>query len=570
MKLLIADDDKISGILLVKHASARGFDPIYVQNGQDAFNELSRQDGPKIALLDWMMPGLTGLEIIERLRSESASNGGRHYLIILTAKSEKEDVVTALKAGADDYIIKPFDPEELKARLEVGRRIITLTENLSKALAEAKRLSDFIAHFDQTTGLPNYLSLLEEIDRIRSSYEPHGLFLINLDNFKIINQVYGISNGDIVLNFAGAKIKQALGMDLFVARVAADEFAAIVPLAGRDFGEFEQQIVDTGSRLHEAFSQPFPIDDDMVTITVSIGVSIIVSDIEGEGDEFIRRADFALKRAKKAGGNRTIIHDPLSEKELRERYHLERELESGIEQDQLRMFLQPQFTRGGLPVAAEALARWEHPERGLIPPGVFIPIAEQSELIIRMGEVMLEKACSLIAETADKQFSISVNVSPRQFQHHGFVDFVRKTLRKTDADPSRLILEVTEGLFINDIDWVIKRMKELTSEGVSFSVDDFGTGYSSLIYLKRLPIKELKIDRAFVKDLPHDKNDAAIVETIIAIARHLGFNLVAEGVETEEQVKFLAARGKMLFQGYHFAKPEAAEAVVEKYFSESR
>ncbi len=569
MKLLIADDDKISGILLVKHASARGFDPIYVQNGRDALEELSKEKGPKIALLDWMMPGLTGLEIIEKLRCRSAKNGGRHYLIILTAKSEKEDVVTALKAGADDYIVKPFDSKELKARLEVGRRIINLTDNLSKALAEAKRLSNFIAHFDQTTGLPNYLSLLEEIDRIRSSSDPHSLFLINLDNFKIINQVYGISNGDIVLNFAGAKIKQALGMDVFVARVAADEFAAIVPLKGRSFGEFERQILDTGERLRDVFSHPFPIEGDMVTITMSIGVSTIVNEIEGAGDEFIRRADFALKRAKRAGGNRTFIHDPLSEKELRERYRLERELESAMEQDQLRMFLQPQFTKDGLPVAAEALVRWEHPEKGLIPPGLFIPIAEQSELVIKMGEVMIQKACRLIAETAENRFTISVNVSPRQFQHHGFVDFVKETLEKTGADPSRLILEVTEGLLINDIDWVIKRMKELTSEGVNFSVDDFGTGYSSLIYLKRLPIKELKIDRAFVKDLPNDKNDVAIVETIISIARHLGFKLVAEGVETGEQVAFLAARGEMLFQGYHFAKPEAAERVIDKYFSAS-
>jgi len=244
-------------------------------------------------------------------------------------------------------------------------------------------------------------------------------------------------------------------------------------------------------------------------------------------------------------------------------------LESGMEQDQLRMFLQPQFTKDGLPVAAEALVRWEHPEKGLIPPGLFIPIAEQSELVIKMGEVMIQKACRLIAETAENRFTISVNVSPRQFQHHGFVDFVKETLEKTGADPSRLILEVTEGLLINDIDWVIKRMKELTSEGVNFSVDDFGTGYSSLIYLKRLPIKELKIDRAFVKDLPNDKNDVAIVETIISIARHLGFKLVAEGVETGEQVAFLAARGEMLFQGYHFAKPEAAERVIDKYFSAS-
>ncbi len=570
MKLLIADDDKISGILLKKHATSRGFDPISVNNGQKAFEELCKQDGPKIALLDWMMPGMTGLEIIKKIRSVSEKNGNRHYLIVLTARSEKQDLVTALKAGADDYIVKPFDPEELKARLEVGRRIITLTDNLSKALSEARMLSDFIAHFDQTTGLPNYLSLLEEIEKVRSASEHYGLFLINIDNFKIINQVYGISNGDIVLNFTGAKIKQTLGMEIFVARVAADEFAAIVPLQGSEFQEFQDHIIETGRRLHETFESPFALEQDMVSITVSIGVSIITHDMEGRGNEFIRRADFALKRAKKAGGNRTVIHDPLMEKELQERYRLERELQTGIEQDQLCMFLQPQFSKHGQAVAAEALVRWNHPKKGLIPPGLFIPVAEDSDLIIRIGETMIQKACQVMSKVKNSTFSISVNISPRQFQHPDFFEFTKQTINRSGIDPSRIMLEVTEGLLINDIDSVITKMKEFTAAGMNFSVDDFGTGYSSLIYLKKLPIKELKIDRAFVMDLPHDRNDAAIVETIIAIARHLGFSLVAEGVETAEQLSFLSARGEMLFQGYHFARPEPADQVISKYFSDTQ
>ncbi len=566
MKLLIADDDRISGILLVKHATARGYEPIYVQNGLEAYQELSRKDGPRIALLDWMMPGMTGLQIIEKIRSEAKRNGAPHYLIILTAKNEKEDVVKALKAGADDYIIKPFDPEELKARLEVGKRIITLTDDFSDALAEARRLSDFIAHYDQTTGLPNYLSLMEEIERIHSAHDPHGLFLINLDNFKKINQVYGIGKGDVVLNFAGAKIKEALGQETFVARVAADEFAAIVPLGSRDFQGTESQIKEIGTRLHAAFSRPFVIDGDKVSISVGVGVSVIVHEITGNAEEFIRRAVFALKRAKKGGGNRTVLHDSHTEKELQERYRLEKELEIAIEKDTLSMFLQPQFRKDGKAVAAEALVRWNHPEKGLVPPGMFIPVAEQSDLIIKIGELMVRKACRLIAENMDKDFSIAVNVSPRQFQCSGFVDFMKQAIADTGTDPTRITLEVTEGLLINDIDLVINKMNQLTAEGLSFSVDDFGTGYSSLIYLKRLPITELKIDRAFIMNLPNDRDDAAIVETIISIARHLGFTIVAEGVETGEQLAFLADRGEMLFQGYHFAKPEPAEIVVKKFF----
>ncbi len=566
MKLLIADDDKISAILLKKHASACGFEPIIVHNGEEAYGQLSRENGPRIALLDWMMPGITGVDIVQKIRAGKKDDRASHYLIVLTARSEKEDIVAALNAGADDYIVKPFDPGELKARLEVGKRILTLTDHLTKALDKAKRLSDFIAHFDQTTGLPNYLSLLERIESVQASPGFHALFLINLDNFKIINQIYGIGNGDLVLNYAGASIKQALGDDVFVSRATADEYAAILPLDGQDADVLNNQILARADRIHEVFSRPFAVEDDLITMTVSIGVSIITEGIEDNSDEFLRRADFALKRAKTAGGNRTEIHDFKAEQELQQRYKLERELKAAIEQEEIKMFLQPQCTKDGKAVAVEALARWIHPEKGLVSPGIFIPIAEQSDLIMAIGESMLEQACRLLVDTEGLGFSVSINVSPKQFQDPNYVDFVKSMISKTGADASRIILEVTEGLLIQDVDSIIGKMKLLAECGINFSVDDFGTGYSSLIYLKRLPIKELKIDRAFVKDLPHDKNDRAIVESIIAIARHMGFKLVAEGVETDEQVRFLASRGDMLYQGYYFAKPAPAREILKKYF----
>ncbi len=552
--------------MLQKYASSLGFEPIYCENGEDACKVLLSEDAPKIAVLDWIMPGMTGLEILHQLRNSSQPDSDRQYIIILTAKTEKSDVVTALRAGADDFIKKPFDPEELKARLEAGRRIITLTNRLSSALKKTRQLTDFIVHFDQTTGLPNILSLKAEIENIREDSRHHALFLTNIDNFKIINQIYGIENGDMVLNYAGSLIKRTLGDNAFVARLAADEFAILLPIEGDEYSVFSSQIKRIANSIHRAFTNSLTIEGDKINLTVSNGVSIIEPHFQENPSDFLRKSDFALKRAKKDGGNRTVIHDPESEKQLQERYRLKRELDEAIGTGGLSLFIQPQFAKDGTVTAGEGLVRWLHPQRGMISPGLFIPIAEESDLIVRLGSAVLKMGCAVLKKIENHQFKLAINISPRQFQSQAFVDEVLTTINIAGIDPSRFIFEVTERLFMGEIDNVIAKMEALTATGIEFSIDDFGTGYSSLMYLKQLPINELKIDRAFISGLPSDKNDCAIVKTIVDIGKNLGFRLIAEGIETEEQSRFLASLGEIIFQGFYYGRPEPEEAFLAKYF----
>jgi diguanylate cyclase (GGDEF)-like protein len=566
MKLLIADDDQTSGILLANYAKTQGFEPTFVQNGIDAYRELSREDGPTMALLDWIMPGMTGIEVIKQLRSRHRHGKIHPYLIVLTAKNDRHDIVNALRAGADDYIIKPFDPDELKARLEAGRRIVDLTHKLAEALDKSRRLTDFIAHFDQTTTLPNHLSLIEELKKV-SNRPGYALYLLNIDRFKHINQFYGIEGGDIILKNVAMQLCQTTKPDAFVARRAADEFAIILPLGEGANGNHRELLLSFAENIHSSFHNPVQVKEYQITLTVSIGATTTEDKPDTGYEEYIRRAEFALKQAKEKKGNCTIIYDPIYEQKIKERYLLKKELEQGVKKDEIVMFLQPQFSAHGEPVAVEALARWQHPEKGLVPPGIFIPIAEEDDIIIKIGGIIFKKACMIIAETPGRTFTISVNISPRQFKDPQFTDFIKSILEQTGANPSRIVLELTEGILIENVESIIKRMNELAEIGINFSIDDFGTGYSSLMYLKRLPIKEVKIDRAFIQELPHDKNDAVIVETIVAIAKNLGFHLVAEGVEKREQIDFLTSRGDMSFQGYYFSRPEPASIIMEKFFT---
>src|SRR5690606_35797652 len=278
------------------------------------------------------------------------------------------------------------------------------------------------------------------------------------------------------------------------------------------------------------FQRPLEFDGETVTLSVSMGITLFPEGPEESAEDVISRADTALHRAKAAGGNHSAFFETATGVQAKSRYGLEKDLRAGLKDGQL--------------VAAEALLRWQHPERGLVPPSLFIPIAEQSDLIVELGAWVLEEVCRLIAAQQEqgRRLRIAVNLSPRQFRKAGFVPWLKNLLATTGADPGHLTLEVTEGLMIDNMDMVVGKMHDIAALGVRFSVDDFGTGYSSLAYLKRLPIREVKIDKSFVQDLPDDRDDAVLVDTILAIARHLNLAVVAEGVETPAQADFLNAR----------------------------
>jgi EAL domain-containing protein (putative c-di-GMP-specific phosphodiesterase class I) len=311
---------------------------------------------------------------------------------------------------------------------------------------------------------------------------------------------------------------------------------------------------------------PFRVEDADYHIGASIGITVFPKANETE-DDLLREADTAMYRAKEGGRNAVVYFETAMQESVQARMALEQDLHHAIAQNELRLFLQPQVDcKVGL-VGAEALVRWQHPTRGLISPLAFIPVAEESGLIVGLGEWVLTEAARILKECDDlgRPLRLAVNVSPRQFRHSGFVAQVRNILRQAGADPTHLVLEVTEGLVIEDIHETIAKMEELNELGIRFSIDDFGTGYSSLAYLKRLPLQELKIDRTFIQDAYNNPNDAALVDTILSVAHHLNLSVVAEGVENEAQFAFLQARHCSGFQGYLFDRPMPWDEFKEKW-----
>ena len=560
--IFIAEDDPVALVLLEQNLRIWGHDPLVSTNGKKALEILKGPESPNIVLLDWMMPGLDGIEVVRELRKSQRDIP--HYIIMITSKKELSDIISALEAGADDFISKPFDPGELRARIDAGIRTISLQEKLVNARNEARKLADFISHYDPLTGLPNRATFKDRVRQHCASSHPALLMMVNIDRFRVLNQARGLEIGDALLTHFGSRLKALFPEEITVAHFAADEFGILIPSAEpTDYSKMIEEIHHVTDDIHHALKSPFSIDKG-ITVTASIG-AVPLKTGGKTAEEFLRRADTALKRAKKNGGNQTVIYDAHMELEIQERYAIERDLLHGIEANHLHIYLQPQVTLDGNLEGAEVLIRWMDPSKGLISPETFISVSEESDLIITLDKLTLHEACLLLANHREQPFSLSVNISPKHFHRSNFIEDIKEALSQTNAPPERLILEVTEGLLLKGFEEVEAKMHTLSELGIRFSIDDFGQGYSSLAYLKKLPISELKIDKAFVDGIPTDKNDIILVKTIYAMASNLGLTVVAEGVETEEQVTFLKQLGKMLFQGYYYSKPAPAHEILQKW-----
>lgn len=447
---------------------------------------------------------------------------------------------------------------------------VSVKQNITK-IKEAVDKIHYLTNFDHLTGLPNRTLLIDRLERslATSHRQPKldALIVVNIDRFKNLNEARGLGFGDVLLIAFSRRISELLREEDTLARLSGDEFAIMLNNLGSDREHASRHAVSMVRKIPETLRTPFRFGNgDEVSMTASIGITLCPENENDSVQSILRRADTALHRAKDAGGARIEFFDAAMTENAEQRFRIERELRHAITHDELRLFLQPQVDAAGRWVSAEALVRWQHPERDLLPPGIFIPIAEESDLIVQLDVWVMTKTCQLIAreETQGVPLNISVNVSPRHFRQPDFVPWINQLLETTGADPTRLTLEITEGLVINDINDVIAKMTELNQIGIHFSIDDFGTGYSSLAYLKRLPIHELKIDKTFIHDAPTDADDAALVETILAVAKHMRLKVVAEGVETEEQASFLNARGEVIHQGYLFGKPEAAQLWIDR------
>ena len=422
----------------------------------------------------------------------------------------------------------------------------------------------FLAFYDQLTSLPNRRLLLDRLQynlSLSQRNKKHGvLMFLDLDDFKKINDSLGHEVGDELLQQAAARIKLPLRRADTVARLGGDEFVILVAnqtLEGDALIEFASNLAEN---IIEAFQQPFHIKGYEHHISTSIGITIFPP-TEQTAVSILGQADTAMYKSKKMGKNTFCFYEQAMQAIAEAKLALEHDLRRAIEQQQFSLNYQPQVDNSGKLLAVEALIRWHHPERSWVSPAEFIPLAEDSGLIIPIGQWVLVNACTQLQSWLQQGLQIqhiSVNVSPKQFRQNDFIANIKSALNQSGLPAKNLMLEITEGIVLDNVEDTIQKMDTLKQIGIQFSIDDFGTGYSSLSYLKRLPIDELKIDQSFVRDIATDKDDAAIVATIIAMASHLNLTVVAEGVENFQQLDFLTANGCVLFQGYHFSRPLTA------------
>jgi len=449
---------------------------------------------------------------------------------------------------------------------EVSHYVSTLTD-----ITERKAAADQIAHlafYDPLTRLPNRRLLLERLQRAAATSEHSGrlgaLLFIDLDNFKLLNDTLGHEVGDRLLQCVAERLVACVREGDSVARLGGDEFVVLLEDLSRAPREAALQAESIGAKILASLNQPYGLGDSERHSTPSIGVTVFHGHRQSI-DELLKQADLAMYEAKAAGRNALRFFDPEMQAAVALRAVLEADLRQGLRKREFLLHYQPQVDGDGRLTGAEALLRWQHPRRGEVLPGEFIPLAEETGLIVPLGQWVLDAACAQMVAWAARpetaRLNVVVNVSARQFRHPDFVQQVLAVLDHSGADPHRLTLELTESALLKDVDETIAKMVKLKAYGVGFSLDDFGTGYSALSYLKRLPLDELKIDQSFVREVMTDRSDAAIARTIIALAQSLGLTVIAEGVETEAQRNFLAQHGCRAFQGYLFGRPGPANGL---------
>jgi diguanylate cyclase (GGDEF)-like protein/PAS domain S-box-containing protein len=438
--------------------------------------------------------------------------------------------------------------------------VISYIRDISEAKADEEKIRS-LAFYDTLTGLPNRRLLGERlrqalISSIRSGSK-HALLFVDLDGFKSLNDTLGHHIGDLLLQETARRISSCVREVDTVARLGGDEFVIVLEDLSQIAEIAAAQARTVGGKILSAVDQPFLLEGRECHTTSSMGITVFGNQSESI-NEVLEQADIAMYQAKAAGRNAMFFFAPALQASVNARVALEKDLRQAIRENQFSLFYQPQLDRGLL-TGAEALIRWRHPQRGLVSPHEFVPLAEETGLIFPLGNWVLETACMQIASWANRKegahLTIAVNISAREFRQPKFVEQVLAALDRTGANPQNLKIELSESMFGESVEEVIAKMSKLKSHGVRFSLEDFGTGYSSMAYLKRLPLDQIKIDRAFVMDILKDPISGAVAQAIISFAKAMDLSVIAEGVETEEQRAFLAKLGCHSFQGYLFSHP---------------
>ena len=447
---------------------------------------------------------------------------------------------------------------------EVSNYVASL-EDIS-ATKEASEKIHNLAFYDSLTQLPNRRLLMDRLQHALASSTRSdnfgALLLLDLDHFKTLNETLGYDTGDLLLKEVATRLVKCVAEGDTVARIGGDEFVVLLENLSEKPDEAAAETELVANRILASLSSLYELSTHAHRSTVSIGATLF-HDHEEVEEELLKQSDIAMSQAKISGRYTLRFFDPKMQKAISERAFLETELRKAIEQKQFQLYYQVQIDHKGQATGAEALIRWKHPERGMISPFHFIPLAEETGMILAIGDWVLDTACAQLKSwqqnPASRELSLSVNVSAKQFNQADFIEKVNSVITEHSIDPAFLKLEITESMLLDDIELMISKMIALRKIGVGFELDDFGTGYSSLQYLKKLPLNQLKIDQSFVRDLAQDESDKVIIRTIINTAHNLNLNVIAEGVETEDQLTFLKSEGCKHYQGYYFGKPVPIE-----------
>lgn len=610
--VLIVDDKNDNLYYLQSLLTGSGYTVEVASHGAEALVK-ARQRAPQIIVSDLLMPVMDGYTLLRHWKTDTKLQSVP-FIVYTATYTEPEDEKLALSLGADAFILKPCEPEDFLAKLReveskgviaspdfpntvinqdseseilkdysvvLIRKLEEKTLQLEEAnkilqldIARHKEAEDKIQHlayYDLLTNLPNRRLLIDRLEHslaVNARHKNHGAILfIDLDHFKTLNDTKGHSIGDLLLVEVAKRLQSCARDGDTLARLGGDEFVVILEDLNEDAAQAAVQVEALCSKIINAVNQPYHLDNYLYHSSASIGICMF-SNQQITVDELLKRADIAMYQAKSAGRNTLSFYDPAMQATLQARAALEFDLRLAIEENQFKLYYQMQVDYAGKVHGAEVLIRWQHPIKGLVPPLQFIPLAEETGLILPIGLWVLNTACAQIKawenDPIASHLQIAVNVSASQFHDPDFVKHVSDMLKNFAIQSDRLKLELTESLVLNNVEEAIVKMQSLRELGVRFSLDDFGTGFSSLYCLTKLPLDQLKIDQTFVRNICVNNRDAVVVQTIIGMANNLGIEVIAEGVELEEQRAFLKQHDCNFYQGYLFSKPLPIEAFEAK------
>ena len=566
VKILLIEDEELVRENVLELLDAEGFETCCADNGRVGIN-IAQQENPDLILCDVMMPELDGYGVLEQVRQNPQTV--TIPFIFLTAKAAKGDFRAGMELGADDYLTKPFTRAELLGAVgsQLRKKAAIAARYQSEINKTKLELEHKIRH-DSLTGLPNRLSLRENFADILNSRQDEGqntsvipVMCLCLDRFKIIKENLDSLYSELLLKEVAQRLTSCTHQSDTIAYLSENRYALILPTA-----DSQSLATERGQKIIHALSQPFQLNDQEVFVSGSIGISLYPNHGDGIEDLLIC-ANRAMDYSSQNGGNQVQFDAPTLKVGSSERLALETGLRYVLEREELQVYYQPRVClKSGSIVGAEALVRWFNPERGMVSPGQFIPIAEESGLIVPISDWIYRTACEQLKIWQSKyaqDLVIAVNLSSRQFVEPNLREDLETILQETQLDPKYLELELTEGMLVQNPPLAKQKLEALNLLGIKIAIDDFGTGYSSLSYLQQFPFEILKIDQCFVRNLTEDATNAAITIAIMQMAHSLNFRVIAEGVETEAELAFLRQHPCDEIQGYFFSPPLPANKFEE-------